>query len=100
MKKISATLILLNFLFAIDSFANHFAGADLGYVCLGGNQYRINLNLYVDCVGATPGPQQNINITHKVSVEVLFRKSNTKFKTQQWSVLLLALPPLQHLWLL
>ena len=63
MKKISAALFLLNFLFAIDSFANHFAGADLGYVCLGGNQYRINLNLYVDCVGATPGPQQNINFS-------------------------------------
>jgi hypothetical protein len=61
MKKIiSAILILFVFLFVTTGKANHIAGADLGYVCLGSNQYRINLNLYVDCVGTAPNSQQKI----------------------------------------
>lgn len=64
MKKIiSAILILFICLFVNTVMANHIAGADLGYVCLGSNQYRINLNLYVDCLGTAPGSQQNINFS-------------------------------------
>jgi gliding motility-associated-like protein len=43
--------------------ASHLAGGEITYVCLGSNQYQINLNLYWDCTGGfDPGPSQTINI--------------------------------------
>ncbi len=43
--------------------ASHIAGGDLSYTCLGGNQYQINLNLFVDCLGFDPGNDQSIYFT-------------------------------------
>ncbi len=43
--------------------ASHIAGGDLSYTCLGNNQYQINLNLFVDCLGFDPGAQQTIDFT-------------------------------------
>ncbi len=61
MKKLLLSIIFLTtFLF---SKASHIAGGDLTYVCLGSNQYQINLNLFVDCLGFDPGASQTINFT-------------------------------------
>lgn len=61
MKKITSFIL---FAFAsLLSKASHIAGGDLTYVCLGGNQYQINLNLFVDCLGFDPGTAQTINFT-------------------------------------
>lgn len=43
--------------------ASHIAGGEITYTCLGGNQYQINLNLFVDCLGFNPGASQIINFT-------------------------------------
>lgn len=43
--------------------ASHIAGGEITYTCLGGNQYQINLNLFVDCLGFDPGASQTINFT-------------------------------------
>ncbi|MCX6294591.1 MAG: hypothetical protein NTX97_00765, partial [Bacteroidetes bacterium] len=43
--------------------ASHIAGGEITYTCLGGNQYQINLNLFVDCLGYNPGATQPINFT-------------------------------------
>jgi hypothetical protein len=37
--------------------ADHFAGADITYVCLGANQYQVTLDLFLDCSGAPMIPQ-------------------------------------------
>jgi gliding motility-associated-like protein len=63
MKKLITTLSLICFLFSFQAKASHIAGGDLSYVCLGGNQYQINLNLFVDCLGFDPGASQTINFT-------------------------------------
>jgi gliding motility-associated-like protein len=63
MKKIITALSLLCFLFISQAKASHIAGGDLSYVCLGGNQYQINLNLFVDCLGFDPGASQTISFT-------------------------------------
>ncbi len=36
--------------------ADHFSGASITYECLSGNQYRVNLDLYLDCAGAAITP--------------------------------------------
>lgn len=46
-----------------QSLASHIAGGEITYTCLGGNQYQINLNLFVDCLGFNPGASQTINFT-------------------------------------
>ncbi|MFL5763531.1 MAG: PKD domain-containing protein [Bacteroidia bacterium] len=43
--------------------ASHIAGGEITYTCLGGNQYQVNLNLFVDCLGFNPGASQTINFT-------------------------------------
>lgn len=63
MKKIITALSLLCFLFIKPAIASHIAGGDLSYVCLGGNQYRINLNLFADCFGVDPGTTHTINFS-------------------------------------
>ncbi|MCW3084682.1 MAG: hypothetical protein JWP12_2048 [Bacteroidetes bacterium] len=45
------------------SKASHVAGGEITYTCLGGNQYQVNLNLFIDCAGFNPGAQQTINFT-------------------------------------
>lgn len=36
--------------------ADHFSGATISYECLSGNQYRISLDLYLDCAGVPITP--------------------------------------------
>lgn len=64
MKK-STFLLLFTFslLFIQISKASHIAGGDISYTCLGGNQYLLNLNLFVDCLGFDPGASQTITCT-------------------------------------
>jgi gliding motility-associated-like protein len=63
MKKIITALSFLCLFFINQSKASHIAGGDLSYVCLGSNQYQINLNLFVDCLGFDPGASQIINFS-------------------------------------
>jgi gliding motility-associated-like protein len=64
MKKIVTILVLaLTFVSVKNIRASHIAGGDINYVCLGGDQYQINLNLFVDCLGFDPGATQTINFT-------------------------------------
>ncbi len=37
--------------FSKSAFSSHAAGADIGYECLGGNNYKITLTFYRDCAG-------------------------------------------------
>jgi len=46
-------LLLIGFLFInLNGFASHIVGGDMFYDCLGGNQYRVTLNLYRDCLSS------------------------------------------------
>lgn len=54
--------LLLSFAPKVAS-ASHIAGGEITYTCLGGNQYQINLNLFVDCLGFNPGAAQTINFS-------------------------------------
>lgn len=64
MKKITLLFILSIGIFFTNSVkASHIAGGDLSYTCLGGNQYQLNLNLFVDCLGFDPGATQTITCT-------------------------------------
>ena len=45
------------------SNAAHIAGGEITYNCLGGDQYQINLNLFIDCAGFNPGSTQFIDFT-------------------------------------
>lgn len=45
-----------------QSFASHAVGADLSYLCLGGNQYMLTLNLYRDCQGVSAPSSANLSI--------------------------------------
>ncbi|MBL0327974.1 MAG: gliding motility-associated C-terminal domain-containing protein [Bacteroidetes bacterium] len=56
-------LISFAILFSNKVNASHIAGGDLSYTCLGGNQYQLNLNLFVDCLGFDPGASQTISFT-------------------------------------
>ncbi len=65
MKKIiSITLLIFYLLLPNNSEANHIAGADLSYVCLGNDQYQVNLNVFVDCVaGVVLNSQQTVRFS-------------------------------------
>lgn len=65
MKKIYFFLFVsIGLLFSANvAKASHIAGGDINYVCLGNNQYQINLNLFVDCLGFDPGASQTITFT-------------------------------------
>ncbi|MES2591038.1 MAG: gliding motility-associated C-terminal domain-containing protein [Bacteroidota bacterium] len=63
MKKILTIAFAFTILLIQQTKASHIAGGDLSYVCLGGNQYQINLNLFVDCLGFDPGAQQSIDFS-------------------------------------
>lgn len=45
------------------SHAAHIAGGEITYSCLGGDQYQVNLNLFIDCAGFNPGSTQVIDFT-------------------------------------
>ena len=55
-----ASFLFLLILTTNTAKASHIAGGDINYVCLGNNQYQINLNLFVDCLGFDPGATQTI----------------------------------------
>lgn len=46
-----------------DGYASHMMGADLSYVCLGGNQYRIVLNVYRDCSGISVNASYTVTVS-------------------------------------
>ncbi|MDQ3048112.1 MAG: hypothetical protein M3R27_11230, partial [Bacteroidota bacterium] len=63
-KKLIASLGIAGlFLFPVISKASHVAGGEITYTCLGGNQYGITLNLFIDCAGFNPGATQFLNFT-------------------------------------
>lgn len=58
---------------SVPALADHFSGASITYDCLGGNQYRINLDLYLDCGGAPISPH---TLYFSNSCGVTFSQSN------------------------
>ena len=63
MKKIFLFAFAFAFFNAQQLRASHIAGGDLTYTCIGPNQYPINLNLFVDCLGFDPGTTQTVSFT-------------------------------------
>lgn len=65
LRKIITLLVFTTLLNALPKMASasHIAGGEITYNCLGGNQYEVNLNLFVDCLGFDPGATQFINLT-------------------------------------
>lgn len=62
--KIFAAILGLLAIFVFSEVkASHAMGADLTYECLGGNQYRVRLSFYRDCVGITPSTSVFIPVT-------------------------------------
>lgn len=59
----SALLFLFLFIQTEISFASHAVGADLTYVCMGGNNYRFFFTLYRDCQGIMVETSYNISGT-------------------------------------
>lgn len=63
-KNILSIFFLFGLLLSQNSRASHIAGGDISYICLGNNQYQINLNLFVDCLGVVPiDPAQTITFS-------------------------------------
>lgn len=54
-------LVVTTLCFSYTLFASHIAGGEITYECLGGNQYRFHLNLYVDCAGIDLDEFQSLN---------------------------------------
>jgi hypothetical protein len=44
------------------TYASHIAGAEITYQHLSGNQFQVNLSLFVDCMGFDPGAAQTISL--------------------------------------
>ncbi len=62
---IRLTLIsLIYFGFAFTASASHYAGTDLYYQCLGGNQYRVTLVFYRDCEGINEPTTADITLSN------------------------------------
>jgi hypothetical protein len=61
--KITSFLFVLLFFFHVSLKASHIAGGEITYSCLGNNQYKIFLNLYVDCAGISLGTTETINFS-------------------------------------
>ncbi|MCB9193060.1 MAG: hypothetical protein H6597_00885 [Flavobacteriales bacterium] len=57
MRRSITLIVLFTFLRPVMVHAAHYSGGSLTYQCLGGNQYLITLDLFVDCSGITPIPQ-------------------------------------------
>lgn len=49
-------LVLVGTLVPNEAKCDHFARATINYACLGGNQFKITLNLLLDCSGTAPLP--------------------------------------------
>lgn len=54
-------------LFVSSARADHFSGATVSYECLGSNQYRVNLDLYLDC-GGVPITPHTLNFNNNCGV--------------------------------
>lgn len=81
MKKNVFVLFLFSAVFFIneESFASHAVGADLTYVCLGGNNYRFFFTLYRDCSGISVNPSYNIagTSTCGASINIIVNQDST-----------------------
>ncbi len=62
-RKISFTLAATLLLANLEVNASHAVGADLSFLCLGGNQYQLTLNLYRDCAGVSAPSSANMSIS-------------------------------------
>ncbi|HRH36976.1 MAG TPA: hypothetical protein PK760_01440, partial [Flavobacteriales bacterium] len=60
--------------------ANHYAGADITYECVGVNQYRVTLDLFLDCSGAAITPQ---SLTFANDCGVTFSLANITMVSNQ-----------------
>jgi hypothetical protein len=56
-------LFLLLIFCGKSGFGSHMMGADISYECLGGNQYRITLNVYRDCSGISMNGSYTVTIS-------------------------------------
>ncbi len=54
---------LLSLLFSNELKATHATGADMTYVCLGNNQYKITITFYRDCAGVPEDNSYFINLS-------------------------------------
>ncbi|MCX6274219.1 MAG: T9SS type A sorting domain-containing protein [Bacteroidetes bacterium] len=79
MKKNSFILFLFCFFISEGSYASHAVGADLTYVCLGGNNYRFFFTLYRDCQGIAVNPSYSIagTSTWGASVNIIVSLDST-----------------------
>lgn len=71
MKKIIQLGLLVTILLFFSStkiYATHFAGADLTYRCLGGNDYKITVSFYRDCSGAA-APTSGVLVNFKCNTD-------------------------------
>ena len=74
MRALTRTSILIASLgLAAATHADHFSGATISYVCLGSNQYRVSLDLYLDCGGVPITPH---TLTFSNNCGVTFSLSN------------------------
>ncbi|MBK9175110.1 MAG: hypothetical protein IPM46_02000 [Flavobacteriales bacterium] len=65
-KRLFAGLVMLSLPWA-NARADHFSGANITYECVGVNQYRITLDLYLDCAGSPLTPQ-SLNFVNNCGV--------------------------------
>ncbi len=56
-KSLAMLLVIVAFAWAVPARASHIIGAEIRYQCLGGNQYKIILDVYRDCFYALPGAE-------------------------------------------
>jgi len=56
-KCIIKTTLAILFIGSLQVEAAHISGGDITYLCTGGNNYDVTLNLYRDCTGAPMDPQ-------------------------------------------
>ena len=64
--------IALSFFFGVTLNASHIVGGDMYYDCLGGNQYRITVKVYRDCLsdGATYDPNLPVTVFNGDNVQI------------------------------
>jgi gliding motility-associated-like protein len=61
LKLLRSSIFVLIFFLTTSAYATHIVGGELYYDCLGGNQYKITLKLYRDCL---PGHAPYDNYAH------------------------------------
>lgn len=67
LKKLHILLLFLTINFW--SYSSHVSGGDITYQCLGGNNYRITLALYRDCLGITLGTTANVRFSNTCGLQ-------------------------------